>query len=105
MILISFFLLCPKSNVAFFLKLVSVTRQCGSQSLGTVESVRRMPPPAKLPSLKDDGSSNESNIAQVLGGRSGNQIFIFLRMILCNYLFKIFQHIQNYYKNNRKVKS
>lgn len=53
--------------------LISVsTRQHGLQSLGKVASVRRMPPPAHLPSLKSENSGNDPNVNLVPTGGSGN---------------------------------
>lgn len=49
-----------------------VTRQHGLQSLGKVASMRRMPPPANLPSLKSENSGNDPNINLVPTGGSGN---------------------------------
>ncbi|XP_048776168.2 protein PRRC2C-like isoform X5 [Ostrea edulis] len=49
----------------------TVTRQHGLQSLGKVASMRRMPPPANLPSLKSENSGNDPNINLVPTGGSG----------------------------------
>ncbi|XP_041368189.1 protein PRRC2C-like isoform X2 [Gigantopelta aegis] len=48
-----------------------VTRQHGLQSLGKVGSMRRMPPPANLPSLKSENSGNDPTISLVPSGGSG----------------------------------
>ena len=47
------------------------TRQHGLQSLGKVASVRRMPPPAHLPSLKSENCGNDPNVNLVPTGGSG----------------------------------
>ncbi|XP_061164829.1 protein PRRC2C-like isoform X2 [Saccostrea echinata] len=49
----------------------TVARQHGLQSLGKVASMRRMPPPANLPSLKSENSGNDPNINLVPTGGSG----------------------------------
>ncbi|KAK3602381.1 hypothetical protein CHS0354_011217, partial [Potamilus streckersoni] len=49
----------------------SAPRQHGLQSLGKVASVRRMPPPANLPSLKSENSGNDPTINLVPTGGSG----------------------------------
>ena len=47
-------------------------RQHGLQSLGKVASVRRMPPPVHLPSLKSEHGSSDPSISLVPTGGSGN---------------------------------
>lgn len=50
----------------------TVPRQHGLQSLGKVSSaVRRMPPPANLPSIKSEHSGNDPSISLVPSGGSG----------------------------------
>jgi len=46
------------------------SRQHGLQSLGKVSSVRRMPPPANLPSLKSEGCGSDINLAANSSGLS-----------------------------------
>jgi len=44
------------------------SRQHGLQSLGKVSSVRRMPPPANLPSLKSESCGSDINLVSNSSG-------------------------------------
>jgi len=50
--------------------MTAASRQHGLQSLGKVSSVRRMPPPANLPSLKSEGSGSDINLTANSSGES-----------------------------------
>ena len=65
------------------------TRQHGLQSLGKVASVRRMPPPAHLPSLKSENCGNDPNVNLVPTGGSG-QLSLSLCVPSYEYDMKLF---------------
>lgn len=62
---------CTQIFWCCILSFPAVQRQHGLQSLGKVASMRRMPPPANLPSLKSENSGNDPNINLVPTGGSG----------------------------------
>ena len=59
---------------------IATSRQHGLQSLGKVSSVRRMPPPANLPSLKSENCASDSNLA---ANSSGKFLHITMHFLEC----------------------